>query len=271
MAVSSRFVGRGDFLNIYRKRYKEVIRLIMRWAGCWMVVLSVWGFARVDAEEPRYPQWFMEGAKEGALAVGYSTTFFHADSSVAYALRDGAGNIVTGRAVRIQSEEGFARVGGGWRFMGRVFHEEVDSSEVEVVMRQARMVDAITVGRSCIALVAVGEDLPPVDTARVQMSSTGPKWVDALPREKNAVHAVGVARLYYYEHHSWQEAERAARMELARTVLAQIRQLSKQADGVLENVTVTETDVVLRGVRMVKRWLDREREVCYVLARMPVR
>lgn len=256
-------------MDIYRKRYKEGIRLSMQWAGCWIMVLSVWAFAQ--AEEPLYPQWFMEGRKEGTMAVGYSTAFFHADSSAAYALRDGAGNVVRGRAVRIRSEEGFARVGGGLRFMGRILHEEVDSSEVETAMSQARVVDAITVGRSYIALVVVGEPIPPVERVRSPMPGKRPRWTEELPGEKKAVYAVGVARLYYYEHHSWQEAEAAARLELARTVLSRIRQLSKGVDRSLENVTVTETDVVLQGVWIVGRWLDREGEVCYVLARMPVR
>lgn len=243
----------------------------IRWVGCGIVLLGLCGFMRAHAEEPQYPRWFMEGTKEGTVAVGYSTAFFHADSSAAYALRDGAGNIVKGRAVRIHSEEGFARVGAGLRFMGRIFHEEVDSLEVGTMMGQAQVVDTITVGRSYIALVAVGEHIPPLEGARSPMLGKRPRWVEELPREKKAVYSVGVARLYYYEHHSWREAEAAARLELARTVLARIRQLSKQVDRSLENVTVTETDVVLRGVRIVGRWLDREEEVCYVLARMPVR
>lgn len=237
----------------------------------WIVALGLCGAVRVGAQEPQYPRWFVEGVEDDGLTVGYSTAFHHPDSSMAYALRDGAGSIVKARGLRIRSEEGFARVAGGLRFMGRIVHEEVDSSEVETVMAQAQAVDTITVGRSYIVLVAIGEEIPSVDTARGPMSGKRPGWADAPPTGKKAVYAVGVARRYHYEHHSWQEAERVARLELARTVLARVRHVSKRADGSLESVIVSETDVVLRSVRIVKRWLDREGNVCYVLARMPVR
>lgn len=97
-----------------------------------------------------------------------------------------------------------------------------------------------------------------------------PPWVGSLPRSDDALYAVGAARLYYYEHHAWQEAEAAARLEPARSVLAHVRSLNQQAGGKHQRVTVTETDVVLRGARVAGRWLSRDDDVCLVLVRMPV-
>ena len=110
-----------------------------------------------------------------------------------------------------------------------------------------------------------------VDRARVRMSEKAPKWVRKLPRKEGYVFAVGTSHLYYHEESSWREAERAARLELARDVVSQIRNLSKQAGGRLEHVVVTKTEATLRGTQIVGRWLDRKAKACYVLCRMPIR
>ena len=123
-----------------------------------------------------------------------------------------------------------------------------------------------------LVLVCYGaEGALEVDRTRVRMPEKAPKWVRKLPRKRGYAFAVGISHLYYHEENSWREAERAARLELARDVLSEIRNLSKQAGGTLEYVIVTRTEATLREAQIVGRWLDRKEKACYVLCRMPIR
>ena len=239
---------------------------------CILVFLGV-SSVRADGKEG-YPSWFVRPPTPTtcSVAVGYSPLFFCPDSSVAYATRNGLDNLAREAALRIRYEEGFMTVPGGLRAMGRIYDEEVDSTTVQTVQADSRLLVKASVGRSVFVLVGGScVDPPAVVTKEVSMPSRPPKWVHSPPKKSGYVYAIGVAPLYYYEIHSWQEAEQSARVELARIVLSQIKGLSKIYGGYLQTVTVTETDVTLRGVQVVSRWLDRKDKAFYVLCRMPLR
>lgn len=221
-----------------------------------------------------YPRWFLQGVgdQRSCCAVGYGRAFVDPDTSVAYAMRDGVENVAKGIEVHIRSEQGFMAVPGGLRFMGETFSEEVDSAKMDAIRERCSVVDTAFVRGMVLVLVCYGEEEEfEVDRARVRMPEKAPKWVWKLPRKGGYVFAVGTSHLYYYEESSWREAERAARLNLARDVLSQIRDLSKQAGGTLEHVIVTKTEATLRGTQIVGRWLDKKAKACYVLYRMPIR
>ena len=219
-----------------------------------------------------YPSWFLEGVGDQGIrcAVGYGRIFVDPDTSVAYAKRDGVERVAKGMAVAVRSEQGFAAAPGGLRSMGGVFSEEVDWAKVKTIREQCRVVDSAQVHGMTLALVCYGAESA-FELERTRMPERPPKWVRKLPKKKGYVFAVGTSHLYYNEATSWREAERAARLELARYVLSQIRDLSKKAGGTLEQVIATKTEATLRGVRIAGRWLDRKTKACYVLCRMPSR
>ncbi len=219
-----------------------------------------------------YPRWFLEGVGDQGIrcAVGYGRIFVDPDTSVAYAMRDGVERVAREMAVAIRSEQGFSAVPGGLRSMGGLFSEEVDWAKVETIREQCRVVDSAQVHGMTLALVCHGSE-GAFEVERARMPEKAPKWVRKLPKKKGYVFSVGTSHLYYHEANSWREAERAARLELARDVLSQIRDLSKQAGGTLEQVIVTKTEATLRGTRIAGRWLDGKEKACYVLCRMPIR
>lgn len=230
--------------------------------------------ARGNDKGEEYPRWFLEGIRDQrtCCAVGYGRVFVNPDTSVAYAMSDGVENVVKGMEVHIRSEQGFMAVTGGLRFMGETFSEVGDSAKVDAIREDCSVLDSAFVHRMTLVLICYGvEGAFRVDRARVPMPEKAPKWMRKLPRRGGYIFAVGTSHLYYNEENSWREAERAARLELARDVLSQIQDLSRQADGTLEHVMVTKTEATLRGVQIVGRWLDRKARACYVLCRMPIR
>ncbi|MFH1006402.1 MAG: LPP20 family lipoprotein [Candidatus Latescibacterota bacterium] len=259
-----------------RNRNPECPSRVVKRILCVGALLAVISCAsRRPPEEFGYPRWFLGGMGEHGISctVGYGRVFVDPDTSVAYALQDGLGRRAMERAITIRSEQGFVSVPSGWRSMGELFSEEVDSLGEDAGNREpSPVVDSAFVdGMTLVLLCSSAEEAVEGDFTRVPMPKDAPDWVRKLPEEKGSIFAVGTSPLYYHRANSWREAERMARLELAREVLLQVRDLSRQAGGTMEQIIVTRTEATLRGIQIVGRWLDGKEKACYALCRMPIR
>ena len=222
------------------------------------------------ASAQEYPTWFTQlpGDLSAPVAVGYAPASRQKDRALSAAVEDGLQRLARDISAKIRSEEGFAQVGGGLRFLGRIVDEEVEPALLRSLQSAHRILDSATVNGMTLVLLSRKQDDVRVGHARKAMSVRKPAWIEEVPREKAYQFAVGVSRLYFHEESSWMAAEQSARLEMARGVLSRVQSLLRMHDGRIENVIVSETDVVLNNVQFVARWLDRENKACYVLCRM---
>ena len=68
---------------------------------------------------------------------------------------------------------------------------------------------------------------------------------------------MNVAPGYYYAEHSWLEAERQARQELAYSFQTRQRQLMRSTPTSEYGVTASATAVQLQGIQVVARWQSK--------------
>jgi hypothetical protein len=114
-----------------------------------------------------------------------------------------------------------------------------------------------------------GNGFDPVWCERRSVTATrAPEWTEHPPQEGGCSYAVGVAPAYYYEMSSWDEAERNARLNLARTIRIKVGAIQQMAvqDQALQR---EQLSVVLRNAQTVARWVDPREGIYYVLVRKP--
>jgi hypothetical protein len=195
------------------------------------------------------------------FAVGYAPAYAYPASAATEA--DSVARVQLGLAQRaaVVGERLYETLpNGAYAYRGERF-EEVGLAPEAV---EAHAVARATVGDLVLALVASAPDSQqPTDL--LPMPKHAPRWVTDLGDKEGGRYAVGVAPLYYYEHHAWLAAERQARQQLAFEAHAWHRQLRKGWRANQAGVTATRTAVELHGAQVVARW--RNSRMCFVLMR----
>ena len=123
--------------------------------------------------------------------------------------------------------------------------------------------DTAQVGGMILVLAVSREQEISLSSVRRVPEKAPPRWITVLPDNAGAMYAVGISRMYYYEGHSWQEAERQARHELAYSFLTRQRRLLRGTDTAEYGVTASATSVQLHGLQVTARW--RSDSMCFVL------
>lgn len=96
-----------------------------------------------------------------------------------------------------------------------------------------------------------------------------PEWVDVLPESDKYFYAIGTSVEYYHIVSSWDQAEKVARLELARQQNLTMKQIQKVTESSYYDITNEVTKATLRSVQTVARWVDPKKKLYYVLLQMP--
>ena len=229
----------------------------MNLLACILTVFTTW-YARGDQEA--VPAWFVRMPEEPGMvyAVGYARAYAMYDSAAAAAGRDAAYRLRMALGSAIMGERLFQTLPGGQVvYQGERFSEQPLYEVTPVYLDTAR------VGGMILVLAVSREQEIALSSARILPDKTPPSWITTLPDNAGAMYAVGISRMYYYEEHSWQEAERQARHELAYSFLTRQRRLLRGTDTDEHGVTASATSVQLHGLQVTARW--RSDSMCFVL------
>lgn len=230
----------------------------------------LWAYSSGQAQE--YPAWFLDqqAASARPTAVGYAHASIYPDSSAAQAIRDGCERWVRQQQTIVEGGQLFWSTALGTAWMGSSIQEHFDTAAVSQVMTYLSPLDKL-LSRNLVAVLMgpPGDGFDPVWRERRSVAATrAPEWTEHPPLEGGCSYAVGVAPAYYYEMSSWDEAERNARLNLARTIRVKVGALQQMAvqDQALQR---EQLSVVLMNTQTVARWRDAQEGIFYVLVRMP--
>lgn len=239
---------------------------------CCTSVIIVWLLYVVNAAYGQsYPNWFLnQGAITcGSAAVGYASPSYYRDSSISQAAQNAGVNLGRLQVSHISGGQAFWSTEAGTYWMGANFREEFDTVAAVKALGSQKVLDSFVA--SGFVAVLCGDSTCAVDPSSrtlMQIRSLAPSWTESIPRDEQFVYAVGMAPEYYYELSSWQEAERAARLNLARNVFTQIRALQKIGGREGQEIRNEEMAVTLKHQQIVARWRDPKQKIFYVLIRM---
>jgi hypothetical protein len=239
-----------------------------------LTLLSTASFAQ------EYPRWFLD---QGDLpcagaAVGITATPYYPDSTGGQGLLLAAENAVRYRAMTISGTMAyFTSEGGGTCVVSSTVTESFDTALVENAAKSMKLLTSYSsLGLTLVLAGPSGCDVPGqfMRMVRVGRSNT-PSWVTELPPDQKISYAVGISEPFYYEESSWTEAEKNARLELARMAHSRMRgvdYLQRNDSGVSSGSAIRDEDLgstTLRGVRVLHRWRNPANSLFYVLMGTP--
>lgn len=219
-----------------------------------------------------YPRWFLEpvNLECANVSAGCSRPFLRRESSDSAAYLKACENLAFGHRFEFCGGEAFWHTEAGVFWMGNNFRESTDSVYLRDIVSRAIRLDSYHSDRICIVLASAAAcPLPDSMLSVVKCIGKMPGWVETIPQDQDYVYAEGVAREYFYESSSWEEAERRARFNLARSIRVSMRAMQK-ADGASgQEVRDEEVMARLTGAEVVYRWRDVRRSLYFVLMRVP--
>lgn len=251
-------VPQGLF-NYISTRHGSLIGAPVRMIACLIACYVAWYAGTVPQE---FPAWFFQMPEddEAVYSVGYARAYARYDSAATIAARNARYQLNLAILAALRGERLFQTLPGGQIvYQGEKFEERPMGAVNPVYL------DTVQVGG--MVLVLASSRLPQVSILSTPTLHTisPPSWITTLPDSLNAMYAVGMSRLYYYEEHSWLEAERQARQELAFSFWTRQRQFLRGTRDEEFGVTASGTSVQLHGTQVVARW--RSDTMCFVLVK----
>lgn len=145
--------------------------------------------------------------------------------------------------------------------------QEIELQESTKPDSSSCKLDSIVLGESVWVRALPKGSRRSFDGTQSSMSLDAPTWLSLLPRNTDSVYSIGVSKVSYRnEAASWDLATYNALIELAFTISSKQRHLEKTiVGGEQSGMTMTTTDVVIRGFKVVERW--RTARTLYVLAK----
>ncbi len=237
--------------------------------------LLLWDVCRAQ----EYPRWFLD---EGDIpctgcAVGVAEKPYYPDSTGGAGFVMGVENCVRNQMLKIEGKKEYMSTEDGTMVLSTTVAEEFDSSQIEPLSRTLKLLATFSYSSFFATLIGPSECSIPssflVNTSMAGMPQ--PSWVSAPPHDSRFHYAVGSSESYYYEWSSWNEAEKNARLELARSIHSKVREV-----GYVQNseslssgeLVIRDEDLgntTLRDIRVLHRWRNPANDVFYVLLRMP--
>jgi len=221
-----------------------------------------------------YPYWFLNTGKIhcSEVAIGYANIRFYRDSILTDALKNGRINWSKNKRLIVNGEEAFWSTEGGKFILWAQVDTYFDSAKTQTCVNKLEKKDFFTNGR--IAIVLLGEkncSIAPQDKRIINLKNKkAPKWITNIPSSPDFLYALGESPGYYYETSSWLNAEKRARIDLARQGNLTIKQLQKKNDREGQAITSEETSTVLHNIKFIARWVDIKRNIFFVLARIKI-
>lgn len=223
----------------------------------------------------QYPEWFIHQKKincEGAV-VGYAQRSYYGDTAAFQnAVLNAAENYIRFSKVQISGDQNFWLTALGNTWLGSRYSETFDTISALQIKNRLSIVDSFKSNNLLIVLFSsIKCDLKDKIKIKIKIETEHPPgWLNSIPNDNEYLYSVGSSEQYYYKENSWLNAERAARLNLARNFLIQIKSLQKTSTSESQVVTSEATSVKLRNIEVVSRWIDEQKKVYYVLIRTKI-
>jgi len=243
-----------------------LVILLLIFSGC---AARMTGIPSSESQEDMvFPEWFWHSPRlESGIAVGYSPSYYYPKEAIAAAELNGVETLAKQMSVRIKGGKAYMKDHKGIHFAGEKIEELFAEESYNRLKKNHYFLDK-HVSKGCTIVLVSTEDIPISNEPRAP--GLRPKWVNRLPKEDGCIYATGQCARGMYSANSWLMAERNARIELAMSVETKLQGMSKRLGYWSNGTFISEVDVVLDGIQIVKRWYDSEMKVCHVLARVPI-
>lgn len=122
-----------------------------------------------------------------------------------------------------------------------------------------------------LVLVLVGSNCGNLKNYKKRINITTypkPKWISNIPSSDEYIYSVGYAPQYLYSSSSWDEAQNAALLELAKDRHLYIASLQKKTNNEYESQSSENIKVKLSNFEVTARWFDKRNKLYFVLMRM---
>jgi len=224
-----------------------------------------------------YPRWFLfpDELGCGSCAIGMARTPYYPDSSGGEAFASGVENAVRGEEVVIEGTKKYGVTDAGVTAISTTVREVIDTARIESLAKVLKLLDINAVGEMTVALVGPGDGaFPDSLKQRIGIARTPPPWLAALPQDSGFIYALGMSEPAYYEFSAWLEAEKHARLELAKSVQSTVHGIDRlesaaSGDEAYSGVQDEKISVALHHAQVVRRWRDPTTHISSVLIRMP--
>ncbi len=224
-----------------------------------------------------YPRWFLfpDELPCGNSTVGMAQTPYYPDSTGGEAFLSAAANAVRSSEVMVEGTKEYGATDAGVLAISTTVREVIDTASIEKLAKALRLLDLRAIGDMTVALAGPGDcSFPDSLKKSKRPSRRAPAWLTTLPQDSLYYYALGMSEPAYYEFSAWLEAERHARLELAKSVRATVRGIDRLESGASGDqgysaVQDEKISVTLHDVRVLRRWKDVKAQVYAVLIRMP--
>lgn len=216
--------------------------------------------------------WFIDQVDINCrgLAVGYARRSYYEDTTaVKNAILNAADNYVKLLNNTITGDQNFWSTAIGNAWMGSSYKEIYDSFYVGKVSESLNIIDIYKLDDYLI-LLASKDECEISDAEKVLVSgSVNPKpgWIKNLPVDDIYNYAIGSSEVYHYAESSWLNAERNARLTLARTLNSSIKAVQLFSSNENQAIINESLDLKLQDLEIVNRWIDSTSNIFYVLIR----
>lgn len=237
------------------------------------IIFLIIGFHISSPFAQGYPCWFLNQGMVPCkgLVVGYANASYYPDSAASQAFDNACQNYTLQNTTIISGAESFWDVEGRVFWMGNTYSEKTDTSLTAWAALTLKPLAVYSRKEMVVVLVgpvACATMIPETLLAAVPLNSK-PIWVETLPEEKTYIYAMGMSQQYYFEISSWLEAEAMARRNIAKSCLILVQSMQKY-DGKLEQLHHEVVEGHLIGAQVMARWMDKSKNIFYVLIRMPI-
>lgn len=219
-----------------------------------------------------YPRWFLHQGKLNceSSAVGYSTSGYYHDSSTTAAFNNSTINIAQNSFCNVKGGQGFWTTEIGSIWMGKDITLSFDTALANYYKQVLEVKDSYSTNRLHIVLsLEKNCELSMRENELISLRSVAvPNWIENIPDNNEYYFASGEASSYYYESSSWLEAEKNARINLAKQIAVEIQVLEKFMDSEGQSISKEEVSISLYDIKVVARWVDVNKNIFYVLVKM---
>jgi len=238
-----------------------------------LLFIGLEGCATLSSQEiVQYPRWFLEGERVVCpnKIVGYTTRSHYQHNAVIAAKKNAAENGARFLQYSLAGIQAFTKFDRGTRAEGNTFQEHFDNNIIEEIFSNSVLLDSFFTPNCTIILLGDSSCTLP-NTQREMLSLVSepvPQWIITLPRSEEYFYSVGVEQQNYYEYSCWLEAEKAARLELARTISSsKIKAVQQMSNTTNAEYQSEELSVTVRNAEIAGRWRDTKNNIYYVLMR----
>ncbi|MEK7263222.1 MAG: hypothetical protein AAB071_01770 [Bacteroidota bacterium] len=232
------------------------------------------GLVTAQEENLHYPLWFLETGRVACphISVGYATLSPYVHNSILAAKKSAVENYLHLKKFSVKGGQAFWKTERGVISEGNNIKEKFDTTSFSSLMISSVILDSFVSKEIVSVLISISDcNISNSQRNLIKVENENqPQWVSSIPKEKNFVHQVGISQGYSYEISSWENAERHARLNIARTagnikIESRGRSSAKSADEIQNE----EMEATVNYAEIVARWRDTVENIYYVLARYP--